>query len=560
MPLLAAMCQSITFLLLVMLFKKSAIALEKYQCDDKYLTHRNDTIILRIPKSGNEISCKWIISPAENIITVVRILEININNCNVANSCCLDISGQPLCNDNQDNPRVLSFRKNPVTITLKAFSPLVLNFEYSTRPFTECPQSDFQCQDKSNCFNSADICSDKIICKDYSHKRGCGKCYANSTTCGSNSDYCFALTQRCDGVLNCPKGEDEFDCSNNCHGIKCPTEQRCITQNQICDDIIDCRNGFDESNCTNIEVANSFHIIMTFLVCSMCSIFFICLVYRWMTTRRDINRILQNLPEFPLAPFQGPGDQDEDTINSSDILDADIRPGGDIYESYVANIKKKSMCTKAVQAGEGKFSHLDYENELIVLASLGVPTHMCVGFTVSEDSITSLTNSKESAKSGNYTRTSEGRTGSSIKIIYREDLEMIDEKKSSKRPTKSAPVASEHNRPIVVSRLHSTAEPISVSERLRQRYGSSPNLSVKRQMKKGSQSDSLIPSSSEQSAQSRQIMVRPYLDPLSDSSQWTDMEEVPVTNARLKSTSESYQQKRRICKRRVGFPYRNTKI
>lgn len=559
---MTAMCQKLAFPILVVIIHEIAVSFGLNPCDEKNLTEFNGTVSVNIDDSRKEVICKWLILSPGNTITAFRLLETRIDYCYPTNSCCLTISGyQPFCNENLKTLVALSLRKYPITIVLSALSGIELKFEYSTRSATQCPQHDFECSDKSNCFNYHEICNDQVICEDYSDKRGCGKCDSNSTWCGGNSDNCFELSQRCDGNLNCPMGEDELNCEKDCTGIKCPNEGICINQDQLCDDVLDCRTGFDEGNCINIRSSNSFNIIITFLVCSVCSLLFFYLIYRWMTTRRDLNRILQNLPEFPLAPFQGPGDQDEDTIDSSDILDVDIRPGGEIYESYMASLKKKTVSTKAVQAGTGKYSHLelDGDNELVALASLGVPTHLCVGLTVSEDSITSLTNSKRSGKSENDEQkkkvTGEDLTGLKTKIIYRKDLELITKKGAARRGIRSAPLSSRPTRSELSGIISSfTDTPICGNP------ASSPNISAISQPN-GSQSDDLLHSLCKKNPMPRQILVKPYITSMSDSSQWTDIEEFPITHkvVNIKKAKENNEQKRKIGKSRISFTYKKWK-
>lgn len=41
-------------------------------------------------------------------------------------------------------------------------------------------------------------------------------CLFNQTQCSPNSEFCYDhKTQRCDGVLHCPGGEDELDCGKH---------------------------------------------------------------------------------------------------------------------------------------------------------------------------------------------------------------------------------------------------------------------------------------------------------------------------------------------------------
>lgn len=429
------MCQILTSITILLHLIQVTKVTSVFSCGAQYLTGYNKRIHV-VGETDKEIHCKWTISPPENFITVIHILEGQVDNCNYDHACCLKVANfEPICNQELEKPRMFSLRIYPVDIRLDAMFPLQLRFEYETRSALECTYSEFQCLDKSNCFDSIDMCKKELICNDFSDKRGCGNCNYNATWCGTNTHQCFEMSQRCDGILDCPKGEDELNCTKTCPYIKCPLEDTCVLQTQICDDIVDCQNGFDEVNCMKNKVYQPFNMAITFLICCICSLLFVFLVYRWMTTRRDLIRVMQNLPEFPLAPFQGPGEQDDDTINSSEITDMDIRPGGEIYETYLAAIKKRSVSTKSAQTVDAKYSflELDGDNELVALASLGIPTHLCVALSVSESSILSL-NNLQNIQDRNLLNNRK----SWPKIVYREDLEIISEKFRSKHP-KSAP-------------------------------------------------------------------------------------------------------------------------
>ncbi|KAG5893303.1 hypothetical protein JTB14_023512 [Gonioctena quinquepunctata] len=354
--------------------------------------------------SEENISCNWTIVPPSDTITSLKIITFDFGACHGTYSCCLLVSSYrrkylTLCKKKQEKIISLSLREEEIVVTSNTCGTTTkLLLEFTTRRNVECPKSDFQCLDKSNCYNSSDICH-KFICNDHSDNVACGKCSETSARCNDNSDHCFELSKRCDNILDCPKGEDEVNCSKLCPQIKCPLEQKCISKDQICDKTIDCIDGFDEENCSVESTAPKIIIISSMLIiCSICCTITMCLIFRWVLTRRDINRFLENPPDFPLAPFQGPGDDDPET-SSSDALDAEFRAGGEIYEHYMQALKKKSRSSKAVQVGgiTAKYSHmeLDGENELIVLASLNIPTEMCVGLTVSSDSVATLKSIRE---------------------------------------------------------------------------------------------------------------------------------------------------------------------
>nr|CAI5835899.1 unnamed protein product [Callosobruchus analis] len=379
-------------------------------CGNIDLYETRGTMEVEYHPSVASIYCNWTIHSGPETITTVKILHSETTWCYKHNECCLFVSdGQRiikrLCNDQIDRPKALSIRtNNPMYVVLEAkHNNLELLVSYTIRNATECSYSEFQCSDKSSCYNQSDMCTDNFICQDYSHNLGCSPCHFNSSLCDTTYRICFDNAQRCDGIVHCPKGEDELNCTDKCVGmIMCANDNICISKDQVCDRSLDCPSGMDEQNCDNINPSKSIIILTLFVMCSLCSVLFICLVFRWVTSRRDMNRLLNDLPEFPLAPFQGPGEQDQDSTSSGVFGESEFRQGGGIYESYMMTIKKRSI-SKSVQAGAGVYNHneLDGDNELVVLASLNVPLDSCVGLSISEDNVSDLA-SRGSIKTTKY--------------------------------------------------------------------------------------------------------------------------------------------------------------
>ncbi|CAH1154144.1 unnamed protein product [Phaedon cochleariae] len=385
-------------LILLLLYNLTS-ANKSSTCGEQPLNYTNGMIKF---SSGPEetIRCNWSIAVPEKTITSISVIKSTVEKQSKLSSLCLTIKGSlkrylQTCNLKLIKSTRLSVKEEIKVNISSARSRSDLWLTFASRNGTECPNSEFQCLDKSHCYNTSDIHSKYIICNDHSDKLATGKCDGFSTPCDYDSGICFNITQRCDGIVNCPRGEDELNCTSICPNlIKCPGEDKCIQKSNICDRNVDCSDHFDEKSC-RYESSNSKILIVTtvFIVCSLFCIIFVCLVFRWVITKRDINRFLDNLPEIPLAPFQGPGEDDSDSA-SSDPFEAEFRQGGEIYECYMQSLKKKSHSSKAVQVGDiyPKFSHLemDVENECIVLASLNVPRDMCVGLTISESSIESI--------------------------------------------------------------------------------------------------------------------------------------------------------------------------
>ncbi|OQR70192.1 low-density lipoprotein receptor-like, partial [Tropilaelaps mercedesae] len=73
----------------------------------------------------------------------------------------------------------------------------------------------------------------------------------NATRCSANSLYCYIRDGRCNGVMDCPRGEDERGCDPRCpEMIHCRSDDPCgFLEEQRCNGRDECRDGFDETNC-----------------------------------------------------------------------------------------------------------------------------------------------------------------------------------------------------------------------------------------------------------------------------------------------------------------------
>ena len=87
-------------------------------------------------------------------------------------------------------------------------------------------------------------------CRDGSHLRNCRymKC-TNTFKCPGS--YCIPIRKVCDGIHDCPNGEDEIRCHNNiCPGyLKCSEVQYCTHPVEVCDGYSHCPQGDDEKLC-----------------------------------------------------------------------------------------------------------------------------------------------------------------------------------------------------------------------------------------------------------------------------------------------------------------------
>ena len=115
------------------------------------------------------------------------------------------------------------------------------------------------CRSKLQCFNSSEIChyehSDGVMayCEDGSHiGRGslcryveCSKQYK------CPNSYCIPVRKVCDGITDCPIGDDELHCNAyKCPGhLKCFGVSYCVPPHEICDGISHCPLQEDEKHC-----------------------------------------------------------------------------------------------------------------------------------------------------------------------------------------------------------------------------------------------------------------------------------------------------------------------
>ncbi|CAL4120395.1 unnamed protein product, partial [Meganyctiphanes norvegica] len=122
----------------------------------------------------------------------------------------------------------------------------------------DCSADEWSCGENDECYKKFQRCNGKTNCHNGVDEAYCN-CGRNQSRCSPNSAYCYdPLTQRCDGVLVCPGGEDEMDCGRcgsqgglvGVHMIACSNGEECYSSTKRCDGVSECRDGSDEHNCS----------------------------------------------------------------------------------------------------------------------------------------------------------------------------------------------------------------------------------------------------------------------------------------------------------------------
>ena len=115
------------------------------------------------------------------------------------------------------------------------------------------------CRTKLQCYNSSAIChydhSGGVMayCEDGSHINTGSKCHF--IACRQHfkcmMSYCIPTRKICDGIIDCPVGEDEANCEEYiCPGhMRCSGVTYCVPPHEICDGISHCPQQDDEKYC-----------------------------------------------------------------------------------------------------------------------------------------------------------------------------------------------------------------------------------------------------------------------------------------------------------------------
>lgn len=382
--------------------------------------------------SGEYVSNCSIRTPSDLVMTL-RLVDGNINDSGSSCACCsfLEVStkGKPLrkfCRGDAAKP--LLVKANSIDVMFRSDSKGNLSdflLHYVSRDGSLCFAHELSCLSGKSCFNITQLCDEKFDCSDHSDELNCGVCTKNYVPCNFNTVRCFnPFTERCDGIMNCPAGEDEVSCSSSCNDkIACGDGNGCFTTEQVCDDVRDCEDGTDESNCTfrfcdlypnrpnficdnklcissklvgNGEddcgdasdermLLNTSRTVLVWLVAAIVFLVFfkLSLICTWKRNRRDIRNLMANMPDFPLPPFHGPGETDRILFEGSESLPQ----SEEMFEAYryarnetLSDRRRHSSRTVRVRSARTNSSLMKCNTNCtaVTLASLGLSPNDCL--------------------------------------------------------------------------------------------------------------------------------------------------------------------------------------
>ncbi|XP_046441338.1 low-density lipoprotein receptor-related protein 12-like isoform X2 [Daphnia pulex] len=143
---------------------------------------------------------------------------------------------------------ILTFKTGDIISGGRGF---VLDFTIDKPMRNYCEDGHFHCAN-GKCILKSWLCNGWDECGDSSDEQNCTvACKTGYSHCSSNSSLCYDFIHgRCNGILDCPGGEDEIACALTCgNQLSCRTRGGCYRSTQRCDGMNDCPDGSDEDGC-----------------------------------------------------------------------------------------------------------------------------------------------------------------------------------------------------------------------------------------------------------------------------------------------------------------------
>lgn len=152
-------------------------------------------------------------------------------------------------------PSIIESTSNWMNVVFRSEGgPLQLIFNFTHQIKGVCLSSQRHCVGENDCYSlEKDRCNAKWDCPlRGADEVGCDHC-DDTYWCGPDTNQCYHLSERCNGLARCSNHQDEANCSSvECgshNGTFLCNNGRCIYESWMCDQRDDCGDNSDESFC-----------------------------------------------------------------------------------------------------------------------------------------------------------------------------------------------------------------------------------------------------------------------------------------------------------------------